>query len=126
MEQMDLFDDFYEDPNIDSIDMSKVGFKVHASLIYKLGEELIADEVTAISELVKNSYDADSPFVNLIVDPYFSEEIIEEFKGRIVSRKLKGIITITDAGEGMDKKDIINGWLTISNSIKKKMKKIKR
>ncbi|MEK3751359.1 sensor histidine kinase [Paenibacillus sp. FSL E2-8871] len=125
MEQMDLFDDFYEDPNIDSIDMSKVGFKVHASLIYKLGEELIADEVTAISELVKNSYDADSPFVNLIVDPYFSEEIIEEFKGRIVSRKLKGIITITDAGEGMDKKDIINGWLTISNSIKKKMKKNK-
>ncbi|WP_141504507.1 sensor histidine kinase [Paenibacillus luteus] len=125
MEQMDLFESFYEDPDIDFVDMNRVGFKVHASLIYKLGEELIADEITAISELVKNSYDADSPFVNLIVDPYYEEEIIDEYNGRKTPLTIKGQITIKDAGHGMNKKDIINGWLTISNSIKKKMKKNK-
>jgi nitrogen-specific signal transduction histidine kinase len=120
-EQLDLFDTYYEDPNIDNINLNQVGFKVHASLIYKLGEELIADEVTAISELVKNSYDADSPFVNLLVDPYYEEEIEDSTDNK--TKLLRGIITISDAGHGMDKNDIINGWLTISNSIKKKMKK---
>ncbi|WP_207383520.1 sensor histidine kinase [Paenibacillus solani] len=123
---MNLFDYYYEEPDIESIDLNKVGFRVHASLIYKLGEELISDEVTAISELVKNSYDADSPYVNLVVDPYFYETITEELNGNTTTKEVKGLISIRDAGHGMNKDDIINGWLTISNSIKKKMKKDKK
>jgi signal transduction histidine kinase len=113
--QLNLFEsDYFEDPEVDLQGLEDLKFKVHTSLIYKLGEELIKDEVTAITELVKNSYDADSPYVELSVDPNYMED------GAV------GRIIIKDEGCGMDKKDIINGWLTISNSIKKKMKKEKR
>lgn len=113
-EQMNLFDtnaDYYDELD-ESMDVSKLNFKVHASLIYKLGESLIADEITALSELMKNSYDADASFCNLVIDPNFCDQ-----KGNI------GKIEISDNGSGMDLKTIINGWLTISNSPKKKMKK---
>jgi len=113
-EQINLFDanaDYYDEID-ESLDINKLNFKVHASLIYKLGESLIADEITALSELMKNSYDADASFCNLIIDPNFCDEI-----GKI------GKIEISDNGCGMDLKTIINGWLTISNSPKKKMKK---
>lgn len=116
--QLTLFDnEYYEAPEEDVQDLENLSFKVHTSLIYKLGEELIADEVTALAELVKNSYDADSDYVEVIVDP--------EYTGDFEGTPTKGKITIADAGCGMDKKDIINGWLTISNSHKKKMKKNK-
>ncbi|MGG4525525.1 ATP-binding protein, partial [Aneurinibacillus migulanus] len=49
--------------------METVNFDVHASLLFQLGEQLIADEITAVSELVKNSYDADARFVKIEVDP---------------------------------------------------------
>lgn len=122
---MDLFNTFFEEPNIESLDISKIGFKVHASLIYKLGEELITDEITALSELVKNSYDADSPYVNLNVDPFYREDMEESINGNVTKKTLYGVIVIKDEGHGMNKSDIVNGWLTISNSYKKKMKKNK-
>lgn len=113
-DQINLFDsnaDYFDEID-DNLDFSKLNFKVHASLIYKLGESLIADEITALSELMKNSYDADASFCNLIIEPDFVDE-----NGKI------GKIEILDNGTGMDLKTIINGWLTISNSPKKKMKK---
>lgn len=113
-DQINLFDanaDYFDEMDND-LDFNKLNFKVHASLIYKLGESLIADEITALSELMKNSYDADASFCNLVIDPDFVDE----------NKKL-GKIEISDNGTGMDLKTIINGWLTISNSPKKKMKK---
>lgn len=106
----DAFSDYYEMGDSD-IDINKLNFKVHASLIYKLGESLIADEITALSELMKNSYDADASFCKLTIDPNFIE-----------NNKI-GKITVSDNGCGMDLQTIISGWLTISNSPKKKMKK---
>lgn len=53
--QLSLFDsnsDFYES-DLSNFDEKSAVFRVHASLIYKLGESLIADEVTALSELIK-------------------------------------------------------------------------
>lgn len=112
MEQFTLFDansEYYEiDPS--TIDTDNLNFKVHASVIYKLGESLIADEVTALSELMKNSYDADASFCKLEIDPDYID-------GSQIGR-----ITISDNGCGMDLQTIIGGWLTISNSPKKKMK----
>ena len=90
--------------------MTKLHFKVHASVIYKLGESLIADEVTALSELLKNAYDADASFCKLMIDPDY------------VENGAQGQITITDNGCGMDLQTIVSGWLTISNSPKKRMK----
>lgn len=116
-DQINLFDanaDYFDEFN-GEIDFNKLNFKVHASLIYKLGESLIADEITALSELLKNSYDADASFCNLIIEPDYIDE-----NGKL------GKIEISDNGTGMDLKTILNGWLTISNSPKKKMKKENR
>ena len=116
-EQINLFDanvDYFDGTD-DNLDINKLNFKMHASIIYKLGESLIADEITALSELMKNSYDADASFCNLIIDPDFIDE-----NGKL------GKIEIFDNGTGMDFKTLVNGWLTISNSPKKKMKKENR
>ncbi|MDU0346471.1 HAMP domain-containing sensor histidine kinase [Microbacterium sp. KSW2-29] len=41
---------------------------VHPSVVFKLGEDLITDDVQALTELMKNSYDADSPSVRVVID----------------------------------------------------------
>lgn len=118
--QLSLFDsgsDFYES-DLSTFDEKSAFFRVHASLIYKLGESLIADEVTALSELIKNSYDADAKFCSLVIDTNYTEQI----NGSVC----KGKIELSDNGCGMDLQTIVNGWLTLSNSPKKKMKKEKR
>lgn len=123
---MSLFENDYFESSDEQLDLSEVGFKVHSSLIYKLGEELISDEITAISELIKNSYDADASFVELRVDPDYIEKDENLSGHNSESRSAIGKITIRDNGSGMDLKTIVDGWLTISNSFKKKMKKEKR
>lgn len=118
--QLTLFDnnsDFFES-DISNFDQKNAVFRVHASLIYKLGESLIADEVTALSELIKNAYDADAKFCSLSIDTNF-EEIINDVV-------CKGKIELADNGCGMNLETIVNGWLTLSNSPKKKMKKEKK
>ena len=118
--QLNLFDnnaDFYQ-ADVTNFSQGDATFKVHASLIYKLGESLIADEVTALSELIKNSYDADAKFCVLSIDTNYEEEI----DGKVC----KGKIELIDNGCGMNLETIVNGWLTLSNSPKKKMKKEKK
>jgi|GEM_PF-1040309 len=118
--QMTLFDreSDYLEAEIANLDKKSTSFRVHASLIYKLGESLIADEVTALSELIKNAYDADATVCVLSIDSEYQEDID--------GVTCHGIIEIYDNGCGMDLSTIINGWLTLSNSPKKKMKKEKR
>ncbi|MDQ2809597.1 MAG: ATP-binding protein, partial [Chloroflexota bacterium] len=62
-------------------------FRARARLIRLLGEELISDEVMAVVELVKNSYDADAGHVLVelsnITDP------------------ARALIRIRDNGSGM-------------------------
>ena len=115
--QLTFFDraaDYLESSTQD-FDASNASFRVHASLIYKLGESLIADEVTALSELIKNAYDADARICTLSISSDYTE-IID-------GKDCKGKIELVDNGSGMDLTTIINGWLTLSNSPKKKMKK---
>lgn len=115
IEQISIFEQGYYEQKTESIDLNELGFKIHASLIYKLGNELISNEIIAISELVKNAYDADSLYVKLLVDPSYVD----------VENGSKGKIEIKDEGCGMGLSDIVNGWLTISNSKKRKMKRNK-
>ncbi len=112
--QNNLFDENadYYNSTVNLSDIDNLSFKVHASLIYKLGESLIADEITALSELIKNSYDADASFCSLNINTNHMDE-----------NGLIGKIEIKDNGIGMNLHTIVNGWLTISNSPKKKMKK---
>lgn len=115
--QLSLFDrnSDYLETSVEDFNNDKASFRVHASLIYKLGESLIADEVTALSELIKNSYDADATICSLVIN----SNHIEEIKGK----ECTGYIELSDNGCGMNLTTIINGWLTLSNSPKKKMKK---
>ena len=92
-------------------------FEINASVVYELGEKLISDEVQALVELVKNSYDADASYANVIVE---TEKLVGDQSQSFP--KSKGYIIIEDDGAGMDWDDIKRGWLTISASPKRRMK----
>ena len=115
--QFTLFDraSDYLESSVKDFDSKTASFRVHASLIYKLGESLIADEITALSELIKNAYDADATICSLAIN----SDQVEEIDGK----KCTGYIELSANGCGMDLGTIVNGWLTLSNSPKKKMKK---
>lgn len=115
--QLTLFDrnSDYLESSVKDFDSKTASFRVHASLIYKLGESLIADEITALSELIKNTYDADATVCTLSI----SSDCVEEIDGK----ECRGYIELSDNGCGMDLTTIVNGWLTLSNSPKKKMKR---
>ena len=118
--QLSLFDTNaeYLETKVSDITEANTGFRVHASLIYKLGESLIADDITALSELIKNTYDADATMCIVNINTDYMETID--------GKECKGLIEIVDNGCGMGLSTIVNGWLTISNSPKKKMKKENR
>ncbi len=128
-------------------------FKVNPYLLIQLGEELITNKNQAILELIKNSYDADANWCNVEVDTnyegFFSfktntftedKKLIEDFQHCIKLKKeneliydqpqiifkVKGKITFSDDGTGMGMDDIRDGWLNISGSSKRKLKKLKK
>jgi len=70
-----------------------------ARLMILLGEQLITDEVAAVSELVKNAYDADATEVNLILSNLSEPEI--------------GYIIIRDNGHGMSRDEVLTSWLEL-------------
>lgn len=87
----------------------------HPSVVFQLGEDLITDEVQALVELVKNAYDADSGFAVVTVDTTATSQLPE-------LPKLVGYVEVVDGGTGMTHDEILRGWLTISNSWKRKLK----
>ncbi|HEX5705123.1 MAG TPA: sensor histidine kinase [Pyrinomonadaceae bacterium] len=72
--------------------------------ILTIGRDLIQDRYAAIVELVKNSYDADSPDVNL------------EFKTSTDHQVTS--ICIEDHGHGMSRDTVINKWMVPSTDDK--------
>lgn len=69
-----------------------------------IGEDLIQDQYAAIVELVKNSYDADSPDATIIFRYIKDEDTLE--------------ICVQDHGHGMSTEDVINKWLVPSTNYK--------
>lgn len=86
-----------------SFDKENVRFSVDAGVIDRLGTELVARQETAVSELVKNSYDADAKIVTL------------KFKD---SDSIGGTLVIDDDGLGMTKEQLVNGFMRISSTDK--------
>jgi signal transduction histidine kinase len=83
--------------------IKEVGFTVDAGLIQRLGYELVGRAETAVSELIKNSYDADATLVDVdFVDSY-------QFGGTLI---------ISDNGVGMTEEQLINGFMRISSTDK--------
>lgn len=81
-------------------------FRVDLRLLLELGERLISRDEVAVVELVKNAYDADAEIADVIID----EKKIE----------------VKDDGEGMDRDEITEGWLTIGTAIKKQRTRTKQ
>ena len=84
----------------------KLHFKVSSGLKDIIGKDLITNELVAIFELVKNSYDADATKINLIINSY------------------ENYIIIQDNGKGMNRDDIENKWLFVAHSEKKDSDKV--
>ncbi len=88
---------------LSQLDENQVRFSVDAGIIDRLGKELVAKHETAVSELVKNAYDADATKVTLsFIDSY----------------DRGGILRIEDNGLGMTRDQLINGFMRLSSSEK--------
>jgi len=101
-------------------DESNFHLDIDAQVVRQLGTELITDAEQALLELVKNSYDADAPWCNVLIESDTNHEVLVPGKKDKVS--LKGRISVEGAGTGMDRKALQGGWLTISLSTKRQMK----
>ena len=50
--------------------MDKAKFDINPHVIRQLGAELVSDQVTALMELIKNSYDADASYVKIEINNF--------------------------------------------------------
>lgn len=82
-----------------------INFSVDAAIINRLGYELVGKAETAISEIIKNSYDADATKVTV-------EFLNVDEPG--------GVLVISDDGHGMDFDALKNGFMRLSSSSKVK------
>lgn len=80
-------------------------FKVSTGLKDIIGRDLITNELVAIFELVKNSYDAKSKNVEIVINSF------------------ENFIEIKDDGKGMSHNDIKDKWLFVAYSEKKDQSK---
>jgi len=80
-----------------------VRFSVDAAHIQRLGGELVAKQETALSELIKNAFDADAAKVTLT------------FEDR---KQMGGTLVIEDDGSGMPEEVIRDAWMRISTAAK--------
>jgi len=88
---------------IASLDNETIRFTVDAGIINRLGKELVGRHETAVSELVKNAYDADAKETKLIFENAW---------------EAGGTLHIIDNGVGMTKDQLINGFMRLSSSDK--------
>lgn len=84
-------------------------FEPYARLLTMLSEQLIKNEVVALTEIVKNAYDADSPWVKIT---------FENFNSNMVASKSSKII-IEDAGCGMSENTLKNDFINPASAHKK-------
>ena len=79
-------------------------FTVDSSLLFQLGEQLVAKPSIALAELVKNAYDADATKVTITL------ENVEQEGGTII---------IEDDGHGMIFEELEENWMRIATNTKR-------
>jgi signal transduction histidine kinase len=84
-------------------DSTSAAFSVNATIIRRLGRELVAAQETALAELVKNAFDADADTTKVI------------FSG---TEKAGGRLLIQDDGSGMTPDQVRDGFLRIASDEK--------
>ena len=92
--------------------IKKIQIQPYARLLTMLSEQLIKNEAVALSEIVKNSYDADSAWVKITF-----ENFTKSYKAQRNSR-----IVIEDCGIGMTEKTLQYDFINPA-SANKKLKK---
>ena len=80
-----------------------------ANIIRMLGDELISNDAVAVTELIKNAYDADATHVRL------------RFSGDIGGGE--GSIEVLDDGTGMSLDTVLSTWLEPASSTKRQQRK---
>ncbi len=83
-------------------------FKPYARLLTMLGDQLIRNEQVALSELIKNAYDADAAWVKVTF-----EDFDENFRAGPAAR-----IVVEDDGHGMTSNVIENHWVNPATPMK--------
>jgi len=91
--------------------------EVHPDVLFDLGDRLISDEITALVELVKNSYDGDATWVRVVVNTDTEVDPDSFYRGGP-----SGLVVIEDDGVGMSREDIEDGWLLVASSRKRRTK----
>lgn len=91
-------------------------FTIKPRVLSHFGDELIRNEIIALTELAKNSYDANAE--TCTVRFYFDKKDLSNYK------PLQ--IVICDDGDGMSKEDIVNHWLTVGTDYKKQILSLKK
>lgn len=95
----------------------KYHFDITPHIVKQLGEQLVPDEITALLELIKNSYDADSTYVSIEINTTG-----QYTKENLLYPNHKGFIVVEDDGFGMNESTILKSWLVISYSAKREFK----
>lgn len=102
-------------------------FRPRARIIKTIGEELISNDNVAVTELVKNSYDARSPIVDITFDGVVKKKVVikkidrKEVKAEEAYLQKEGAsITIFDEGTGMDFQTVKYAWMEPATNYKKK------
>lgn len=93
-----------DEPKEEYDDSGSASFRPRARLIRTLGSELITNEIVALQELVKNSYDADASTVTLT----FEEPLT----------RANGAIVIEDDGNGITLEALRSSWMEPATSTK--------
>ncbi|WP_296057150.1 sensor histidine kinase [uncultured Amphritea sp.] len=88
---------------IAALEQGRVRFTIDAGVIDRLGQELVARQETAVSELIKNAYDADAT------------EVVLSF---VNSDAIGGKLVIDDNGDGMTRDELTKGFMRISSTSK--------
>jgi HSP90 family molecular chaperone len=88
--------------------VKELEFRISSGLKNIIGKELITNDLIAIFELVKNSYDANSRDVKIVF-----QNILEE------NKKKGAKILIIDNGRGMSYQDLLDKFLFVGYSEKK-------
>lgn len=92
-------------------ELENINIQIHPRAFAAFGEDLVTNDLVAIIELVKNSYDAYALCVEV---EFGKDENGNEY------------IIISDDGLGMNRETILNAWATIATPYKKKNPVVER
>lgn len=92
-------------------ELENINIQIHPRAFAAFGEDLVTNDLVAIIELVKNSYDAYAFCVEV--------EFVKDENG-------EECIVISDDGLGMSRETILNAWATIATPYKKKNPVVER